>query len=339
MPEDFAAFHHEQAKGAGKTPAEMARSGLEQTHSDVEGTGTPPPIHYLSGLTPIVAEPGRMDFLLPASGWLVSARGEITSTAISFLADAPIGGAVMTAMPPRTAIPTVELSLLYLGAAEPSEPDLLGQGRMISQDGRTAASTVEVFSGGRRLAVGTTRMMIEPILVPVSAAPLPEGKAVDPFRRPVEGGTVPSDVWQAAAGIEVLRAQLTGDLPESPIARLMGIRLDAVDAGLVVGRALASGWMASPSGTLYGGWAAAALDFAITGAAQSMTVPGGREVMLDLKVNYLRPLVPQGQMLALEARLSHRGGRIVIGEAILARDDGKQVARAVGTAHLRDPPE
>ncbi len=332
----FAPFHFQPAPGGPKHPTEMELSGLERAGADVAGKGTAPPIHYLTGLRPSEAEQGVMVFTMPRSSWLMSSRGEIATTASAFLADAALGGAVMTTMPPLTAIPTIELSLVFVEGRVAAGKELTARGTFVAANQVTARSRVEVRSEGTVLAFGSTTVMIEPTLVPLREA-TEQQQGIAPYRRPVLGGPVAAETWNERTGLEVLTDQASGLLPSPPIAWLLGLHLDRASEGAVSASAIVSGWMASPAGTVYGGFVAAALEWGLCCAAQTMAPAGGRERMLDLKVNYLRPLVPQGQVLGLEARLTHRGRRIVVGEAALRREDGKVIAQGVGTARLEQP--
>ena len=243
----------------------------------------------------------------------------------------------MNAMPPRTAIPTVELSLAFLRPSASPDEELRGEGILISHDETTAVSRVSVHSGDVLMATGLTRVMIEPTLVLVPDHVSQEEGTQEPYRRPVLGEPIAPDTWREVSGLDVLLAQAAGELPLPPIAWLLGFRPTEAAEGAVAGRAIASGWTASPAGTLYGGFVAAVCEWSISAAAQTLACPGGRERMLDLKVNYLRPLTPQGQVLDFQSQLTHRGRRIVVGETALSREDGKVIAQAVGTARLSQP--
>ncbi|MFQ5966090.1 MAG: PaaI family thioesterase [Acidimicrobiia bacterium] len=337
MTDDFAPFHFEAVPGGPKSPDEMALAGFERSKRELDGEGTRPAIQFLTGMRPIEVDEGRIVFVMPATSWLASARGEISTTAASFLADAPLGGAVMTAMPPRTAIPTVELSLAYVEATASIGEDLYGVGKLISHDAVTAMAEVEVYGGERLMARGLTRVMIEPTLVLVPDIDRREPASEAPYRRSLLGEPITDDVWGSVSGLDVLMAQVSGELPLPPIAWLLGLRPTEAAEGVIGGQVIASGWMASPSGTLYGGFVAAVLEWAISATAQTLALPGGRERVLDMKVNYLRPLIPQRQLLSVVGRLTHRGRRIVVGEAALSREDGKVIAQAVGTARLEQP--
>ena len=65
------------------------------------GATNPPPIHHLTGLKPVEAGFGTSTFSMPVTPWLeTTVPGLITGGVIAFLADAPLGTAIMTVLPP-----------------------------------------------------------------------------------------------------------------------------------------------------------------------------------------------------------------------------------------------
>ena len=73
-------------------------------------------------------------------------------------------------------------------------------------------------------------------------------------------------------------------------------------------------------------------EFAM-GAAAFSTAPADTAVAtLDFKVNYLRPVFPDGKDLTARARVVHRGRTLVIVAAELTNAEGKAVALATGSS-------
>jgi uncharacterized protein (TIGR00369 family) len=56
---------------------------------------------------------------------------------------------------------------------------------------------------------------------------------------------------------------------------------------------------------------------------------------MDLKVNYLRPVVPDGRDLRAHGRVRHIGRTIAVAESEVTNADGKTVVLATGSAMLR----
>jgi uncharacterized protein (TIGR00369 family) len=93
-----------------------------------------------------------------------------------------------------------------------------------------------------------------------------------------------------------------------------------------------SKWLSTSAGTIQGGFTAMLAESAMTSAAFS-TAPADTAVApLDFKVNYLRPVFPDGNDLTARARILHRGRTLVIAAAEITNAEGKQVALATGSS-------
>jgi uncharacterized protein (TIGR00369 family) len=55
---------------------------------------------------------------------------------------------------------------------------------------------------------------------------------------------------------------------------------------------------------------------------------GGSFAPLDLKVNYLRPVPPDGGLMSARATLVHRGRSMAVATAELTNENGKRIALA-----------
>jgi uncharacterized protein (TIGR00369 family) len=93
-----------------------------------------------------------------------------------------------------------------------------------------------------------------------------------------------------------------------------------------------TGWLTSPARTVQGGVIAALADITM-GVAVETTAPAGTAVAgLDLKVNYLRPVLGDGRDLTARASVIHAGRTLVITRAEVENADGKPVALATGSS-------
>ena len=100
-----------------------------------------------------------------------------------------------------------------------------------------------------------------------------------------------------------------------------------------------SEWLTSPMRTVQGGVTAMLADTAMQVAIQTITPAGTAIAGLDLKVNYLRPVMPDGRDLTARAEVIHSGRRIAITQARVENADGKPVALATGSSmFLTDRP-
>jgi uncharacterized protein (TIGR00369 family) len=93
-----------------------------------------------------------------------------------------------------------------------------------------------------------------------------------------------------------------------------------------------TGWLTTPARTVQGGVTAMLADSAMMNAVLT-TAPAGTAIAgLDLKVNFLRPVIADGSELEARAAVVHRGRTIAIGRATVANASGKPVAIATGSA-------
>ena len=93
-----------------------------------------------------------------------------------------------------------------------------------------------------------------------------------------------------------------------------------------------SKWLSTSAGTIQGGFTAMLAESAMTSAAYSTVDADTAVAPLDFKVNYLRPVFPDGNDLVARARILHRGRTLVIAAAEITNSEGKQVALATGSS-------
>lgn len=121
------------------TPSPEA-SGLELLQAQID-EALEPPLRLLTGLVATDAAAGEATFSLPTSRWLCAPPpGRVQGGVVATLADAAIGGAVRTTLPPGAAFAPMELKVNYL--------------RPLGADGREARAEGRIIHAGRRIAVG-----------------------------------------------------------------------------------------------------------------------------------------------------------------------------------------
>jgi uncharacterized protein (TIGR00369 family) len=113
----------------------------------------------------------------------------------------------------------------------------------------------------------------------------------------------------------------------------MGIRLLETEDGRVVFAMRASGWLSQEFGAIFGGAIALPAMSASSTAVQTTAERGTAFAALDMKVNLLRPVLPDNQDLVATGTVLHRGRRLAIGTREV-RHGGKPVAVATGTTSL-----
>lgn len=120
-------------------------SGLEVMRQQIAGTLPLPPIHHLTGLSLVSAEPGAVTLILPATEWLCAPPpGRVQGGAVAILAEAAITGAIQTTLPAGATPNPVDLKVNYL--------------RPLAASGGVAVATGTVVHAGRRLAVANAQV-------------------------------------------------------------------------------------------------------------------------------------------------------------------------------------
>jgi uncharacterized protein (TIGR00369 family) len=335
----------EPVRGFYTDPGQFATlSGLDLLRGVLDG-GLGPPIRYLFGLEITSVEPGGVTFSMPVTDWLLFPQGVVSGATLGIVADAPLGCAVQTALPPATPLTTAEISLRFLRTVVPQSGTLTARGRLIHAGKTTGVSLVEVTDGaGRLVAVTSTRCAIMPrVEVPWEVIEQalknpprlrePDWPSPHPYERPVTGEVLAQEIWDGTDGLGVLRSIITGDLPAPPIAHLCGITPVEAETGRATWTMPASGWLCAPvQGRLYGGAIAMLAGTAIDGAVQT-TLPAGTALApVDLKVYFLRPVPPDGRDLVARGTVIHRGRGMAVGTSEVLDAGGKKVAVATGSA-------
>ena len=94
------------------------------------------------------------------------------------------------------------------------------------------------------------------------------------------------------SGLEVLEAQITGELPRPPVSHLFGMKPVEVGESTATFALPATEWLCSPLAKVEGGVIAMLADAALASAIQT-TVPAGVALaMVDLKVSFSVPRDP-----------------------------------------------
>jgi uncharacterized protein (TIGR00369 family) len=132
------------------------------------------------------------------------------------------------------------------------------------------------------------------------------------------------------AGLDYLRAIVAGDIANVPIGDTLGFRLVDVDSGRVTLAGTPDARSYNLIGTVHGGWAASILDTAMALATLATLDAAHDFTTVDIKVNYLRPIVA-GTEVRAEGRVLHAGRRVALCEARIADPAGKLLAHGTGT--------
>ena len=297
-------------------------------------------MHHLTGLMPVEAGYGSSTFAMPVTPWLqTTVPGLITGGVLAFLADGPLGTAILTVLPPLGYMTTSDLSMSFLQPGTLESGTLVGRARVIHSGRSVALSEVSIDDGrGKQLAHGTSRgfLLTAPGAPPhePSSHERPTYETPDPYlRRPATGRPIDLQRWSTITGLEALRGCIARETVP-PIYHLTGLRPTEAGDGECTFVMPASPWLMPPAPVLYGGAIALLADAALSGAVMTTIGKGASFAPLDLKVNYLRPVLPDGGLLTARARLVHRGRSMAVATAELFNADGKKIALASASAIL-----
>ena len=147
-------------------------------------------------------------------------------------------------------------------------------------------------------------------------------------------GVVSRDVLLGEPGLSFLHGILEGRHPSPPFAASTGIRLTEVAEGRVVFVGTPTDAFFNPLGTIHGGWTAGILDSAMGCAVHSTLAAGQGYTTVEMKLNYVRPILPSAGQLRCEASVIHRGGTLATSEGRLFDDSGKLLAHGTETCMI-----
>ena len=151
---------------------------------------------------------------------------------------------------------------------------------------------------------------------------------------PRRSGLASREQIAGLTGLEMLQKMIDGELPGPPIGATMGFRLVEVSPGLAVFEGEPSADLLNPLGSVHGGWALTLVDSA-TGCALHSDLPAGiGYTTVETKVNFTRPIPPDGGRVRCEGRLVSRGRQIATAEAQLRSAEGKLLAHGTSTLIL-----
>jgi uncharacterized protein (TIGR00369 family) len=314
----------------------------EQMRPFIERRVPLPPIHHLTGLAPVDAGPGTSTWSMPASPWWQSAAGLFPGGALAVVGDAALGGAVYNVLPRGMVLATSELSMNFLRPATVASERLVARASLIHAGSRQGLSEGRIEDAtGRLLAHATSRLVLrrlpfDPPDPPESlpAAQHPDHDTPDPYLRVPEGTVISQEEWDATPGLELVQSWQKEERAAPPVCQLSAWRLVDVEEGTATWSMPASQWFCTGFGTFYGGIIALFIDGGINSAVTTTLPPATSFGTLDLKINFLRPVTPDGRELLARATVVHRGRTIAVTTAEVEDSDGKLVAMATSSAMI-----
>jgi uncharacterized protein (TIGR00369 family) len=326
-------------------PSWLGLSGLERMKLGREGGRVPfPPMSYLVEMGFTEVSKGSAAFTIPRSPWFANSAGVIPGGMLAVLADAPLGASIHSELAPGVAFTTAEISLTFLRPVRPDPESVIsGSGQVIHSGRSMALSEAFMINEGsdELVAHGTSRCSVFPPVDPLPEPPddppmvqqpLPGESPDHPLRRPVRGELTPQEVFDRMSGLEFLRAQIVGKLTPPPIHYLTGVRLVEAEDGRASHVLPCSPWLSTGMRTVQGGFTAMLAELTLSAAAFTTVEPGVAIAPLDLKINFLRPVLPDMCDLTAKAEVIHQGRTLAIASCRVTNADGKPVAVATGSS-------
>lgn len=139
------------------------------------------------------------------------------------------------------------------------------------------------------------------------------------------------DKLRSRSGLAFLKAILDGELPSPPIGRTLNFVPIEVEKGRVVFQGTPLPAFYNPIGSIHGGWAAALLDSCMGCTVHSTLEAGQGYTTIELKLNYVRALMPDSGPVRAEGRIIHAGRQIATAEGRLIGHDGRMYAHGSTT--------
>src|SRR2546429_4632353 len=211
-------------------PEALRMSGLELMRAARDRRLPDAPVSTLTGLRPTDVGLGKTTFAMPASPWWQSGAGVFLAGTLAFVADAPLGCAILTSAPPGTAVSTSELSVNFLRPAGIRSQILIARGRLIHETRTTGLAEAFIEDGrGRLLAHATSRCILTPIpaaLAEALAGQQPSAVRTNgqpaPYFTASEGDVYGQEGWDPTPGIDLMDRFMDRRF-SLPVLRLLGI--------------------------------------------------------------------------------------------------------------------
>ena len=140
------------------------------------------------------------------------------------------------------------------------------------------------------------------------------------------------------SGLEYMQGLQDGSVPPPPIAVLMQMSVVEVAVGKVVFGCLPSHAHYNPIGMVHGGLVCTLLDTVTGCAAHSTLAAGVGYTSIEIKVNYLRPVLADTGPLTATGQVIKGGNRVIFAEGNVVTSAGDLVATASSTLLVRPKP-
>ena len=147
-------------------------------------------------------------------------------------------------------------------------------------------------------------------------------------------GVLPPAERAKISGLDLLRGMMAGIYPLAPIGVAMNFWIIRADHGSVDFAGEPTQAYLNPIGVIHGGWHATLLDTVMGCAVHSTVEAGFGYTTVEMKVHYVRAILPGGGEIRAEGRLLSRGRQIATSEGKLFDARGKLLAHGTETCMI-----
>jgi len=139
-------------------------------------------------------------------------------------------------------------------------------------------------------------------------------------------GIVPKKELLALSGMEFLQKLMAGELPRPPFSATMNMEITELSPGAVTFKATPDLKFYNAIGCIHGGYISTLLDSAMACAIQTKLPSSTAYTTLELKVNFIRPVLLQTGDIYAKGKLIHCGRTVATAEGKLYDSQGKLYA-------------
>ena len=136
------------------------------------------------------------------------------------------------------------------------------------------------------------------------------------------------------SGLEFFGEMIGGHLPQPPIAKTLDFQLTEAAEGTAVFEIDCSEFHYNPLGAVHGGVIATLLDSAMSCAIQTLLSASSNYTTVEMKVNFVRPILQDTGPLRCVGQVVHGGRRIATAEGKLVDAQGKLYAHGTTTCFI-----
>jgi len=143
-----------------------------------------------------------------------------------------------------------------------------------------------------------------------------------------------ADAARQQSGLDFFSEMIGGRLPQPPIARTLDFALTEATEGTAVFEIDCSEFHYNPLGSAHGGVIATLLDSAMSCAVHTLLPAGSGYTTVEMKVNFVRPILADTGPLRCIGTVVHGGRRIATAEGKLIDSQGKLYAHGTTTCFI-----